>query len=184
MKYAASLITIGRIFGSFLLLFIKPFSVLFFIIYTLCGISDILDGYVARRTKTESKFGELLDSIADLIMTAVILVIFIPLLDLKYWMLFWIISIALIRFISIIAGYIKFHAIAFIHTYANKITGITFFCFPFIYLMFDLTVTVFIICCLASFSAVEELAINLYSKNLNRNTASILNLLVKDKKGL
>ena len=65
--------------------------------------------------------------------------------DLKYWMLFWISAIALIRFISIIVGYIKFRTAAFIHTYANKITGIALFYFPFISYAFGLTVTVVIL---------------------------------------
>jgi len=36
IKYAASLITTGRIIGAFVLLLTTPLSVLFFIVYALC----------------------------------------------------------------------------------------------------------------------------------------------------
>jgi len=173
IKYTANLITIGRITGAVLLLFVKPLSVSFFAIYILCGISDILDGYIARKTKTSSKSGEILDSIADLIFIAVMLVIFIPLLAWRWWMLCWVGGIALVRFLSVGVGFAKYHAVSFLHTYANKITGIILFGFPLLYYATGLTVTVSVICCFASLSAFEELIITIRSKRLNRNVASI-----------
>jgi CDP-diacylglycerol--glycerol-3-phosphate 3-phosphatidyltransferase len=85
----ASFITIGRIIGAFALLLTKPLSVLFFVVYALCCVSDILDGYVARKTKSASKSGEVLDSIADFIFIAIIFVIFIPLLAWDRWAVYW-----------------------------------------------------------------------------------------------
>jgi len=90
IKYTANIITIGRMAMAFSLLLIKPLSILFFVIYALCGISDILDGYIARKTSTSSKPGEILDSIADLIFISITLIIFIPLLTWNPWMLYWV----------------------------------------------------------------------------------------------
>ena len=45
-----------------------------FIIFSLAGITDFFDGYLARKFKAESKFGEMLDPIADKLLTAVALV--------------------------------------------------------------------------------------------------------------
>jgi CDP-diacylglycerol--glycerol-3-phosphate 3-phosphatidyltransferase len=170
IKHAASLITAGRMAGAFVLLLIKPLSAPFFGVYFLCCASDILDGFIARKTNTTSKFGETLDSVADFILTAVILVIFIPLLEWEAWMLYWISIIALIRFISLGIGFAKYHTFAFLHTYANKATGIAGTCFPILYQVFGLTITVVLLCVIASFSALEELTISCKSKKLDRNT--------------
>ena len=155
------------------MLLTKPLSVLFFAIYSLCCVSDILDGYVARKTKTTSKNGEILDSIADFILIAIVLVIFIPLLAWERWMLYWIGIIALIRFLSLGIGFVKYRAVSFLHTYANKITGIALVFFPIMFWAFGITVTVFILCGVASLSALEELIITICSKKLNRNTKGI-----------
>ena len=173
IKYVASIITIGRIIGAFVLLLTKPLSALFFAVYTLCCVSDILDGYVARKTKSTSKSGEVLDSVADLIFIAIILVIFIPLLAWDNWAVYWLGMIALTRLLSLGIGFTKYCAVSFLHTYANKITGIALVCFPVLYWIFGMTVTVITLCGVASLSALEELTIIMHSKKLNRNIKSI-----------
>ena len=63
----ADFITIIRIICAVLMLIPKPLSAEFFILYALCGLSDILDGFIARKTKTTSKPGSILDSIGDIV---------------------------------------------------------------------------------------------------------------------
>ena len=138
--YVASIITILRLIGAFLLLLTAPLSISFLVLYALCCISDVLDGYIARKTKTTSKLGEILDSIADFILVVVMLVIFIPLFEWKQWMLYWISIVALIRFLSLVIGYIKYRKLSFLHTYANKVTGIVLAFFPIWYQLFGLGV--------------------------------------------
>lgn len=159
-----------RMIGSVILLYVAPLSALFYVVYAGCGVSDVLDGYIARRTKNTSHFGASLDSVADVIFIGAILCVFLPILQLSWWMICWIGGIAVIRFSSLFTGWVKYRALAFIHTYANKATGLMLFCFPFLYHLFGLTLTVSLLCGLASFSAIEELAINLNSKELSRNT--------------
>jgi len=151
----------------------KPLSVLFFIVYALCCVSDILDGYVARKTKTTSRSGEVLDSIADFIFAAIVLVIFIPLFAWDRWVVYWIGTIALTRFLSLGIGFVRYRTVSFLHTYANKFTGIVLVCFPILYWVFGMAVTVFVLCGVASLSALEELAIIIRSKKLNRNIKSV-----------
>ena len=59
---AANSITLLRIVGSIGLLFPAPMSPLFLGIYTLTGLTDVLDGWLARKTGTTSDFGARLDS--------------------------------------------------------------------------------------------------------------------------
>jgi CDP-diacylglycerol--glycerol-3-phosphate 3-phosphatidyltransferase len=132
-----------------------------------------LDGYVARKTNTASKLGETLDSVADFIFIAVMLFIFIPLLAFESWMIIWVAAVALIRFVSLGVGFAKYRKLAFLHTYANKTAGAACACFPFLYQIFGLTVTAFILCGIASLSAVEELAVSVASKELDRNVKGL-----------
>ena len=75
-----NLITALRIAGTAGLLFTVPLTPLFFVIYTLCGLSDVLDGWLARHTGAASDFGARLDSIADLLFYTVMLVKLMPVL--------------------------------------------------------------------------------------------------------
>jgi len=67
IKNIANMITLTRIIGTFSLLLFKPLSLIFQFLYVVCGLSDILDGYIARKTRTVSQTGMVLVSIADLV---------------------------------------------------------------------------------------------------------------------
>lgn len=169
IKHIPNVLTVTRMIGAVILWFVKPLSALFFVIYIVCGASDALDGYIARKTKSTSQLGASMDSVADAIFIVVLLIVFLPVLHLSWWIIGWIGGIALIRIGSLIIGFVKYHALAFIHTYANKATGLMLFCFPFMYSLFGLTITSSLLCGLASFSAIEELIINIKSKELSRD---------------
>ena len=47
--------------------FVQSSPAVFWTLYLLCGLSDVLDGAVARSTGTVSLLGEKLDTIADII---------------------------------------------------------------------------------------------------------------------
>lgn len=52
MKQIPNIITIFRMIGSVALLLPKQFSTGFLLLYLLCGLSDVLDGYIARKPET------------------------------------------------------------------------------------------------------------------------------------
>ena len=81
MKSVANFISAARILLTFTLILTKPLSAAFIIIYLFCGISDMLDGYIARKTGTTSKLGEKLDSLADFIMITVLIIILYPIVN-------------------------------------------------------------------------------------------------------
>ena len=68
--------TMLRIVGTVGLLLIRPLTLPFYLLYTFCGITDVLDGTIARATNSTSEFGARLDGIADLIFYAVMIVKF------------------------------------------------------------------------------------------------------------
>lgn len=171
MKRTANYLTILRICLSITLVFVKPLGIPFFMIYFACGISDVLDGFIARKTNTASKFGARLDSIADFIMVTVLIILLYPIVDLSSDIVFWIVVIAVIRIVSICIAYIKHKTLAMLHTYANKLTGLLLFTFPF---FINSQILLYIICIVATVSASEELLIQLSSKKLDMNRKSIL----------
>jgi len=176
IKNIPNFITGIRIFLSVTLLFIQPATALFIIIYIISWFSDMLDGYIARKTKTTSEFGATLDSVADFLLITVLLIILIPLINLPLRIIIWISCIAVIRFLSLFIGFNKYHTLAFLHTYANKVTGFALFSIPLLYNVIDIITIANIVCFFASFSAIEELIINIKSKELNRDVKCIFDI--------
>jgi len=173
IKNLPNVITALRIIFSPILLFINPLTPLFLVIYIICGLSDVLDGYLARTKKLTSHLGAKLDSIADAVFFVVLLIVFIPRVKIPFEIIIWILGIAFVRLISLAIGFYKYHTFAFLHTYANKVTGLILFCFPLLYFSVGIIMTAWFICICASISATEELLINLFSKKLSLDIKSI-----------
>ncbi len=55
--HIANIITGIRILGSILLAFVPVFSAVFYTVYLTCGLSDMADGMIARKTNNVSSFG-------------------------------------------------------------------------------------------------------------------------------
>ncbi len=101
----ANAITIFRMAASIVLLFCPVFSPAFYACYIMAGLSDMLDGFVARKTNTASRFGAKLDTIADYMFVAICLIKLLPVLSIPAWLYGWIGIIALIKVVSIIFGF-------------------------------------------------------------------------------
>ncbi|WP_298841855.1 CDP-alcohol phosphatidyltransferase family protein [Clostridium sp.] len=173
MKSIPNYISFSRIFFSLVLILVIPLSLAFFVIYIICGLSDIMDGFIARKTLTISTLGAKLDSIADMIMIGVLLFILYPIINPSTKIINWVISIAILRLTSMAIALKKYKTFASLHTYGNKITGIVLFIFPLMLPYIHTTILLYILCAVASISAIEELFIQLTSSQLNLNKQSI-----------
>ena len=105
MKNVANYISISRIIMSVLLLIPEAFTIAFYTIYIYCGISDMLDGFLARKSKNESKIGARLDSVSDIIFVIVAMIKILPLLNIVKGIIIWVVFIALIKIANVICGY-------------------------------------------------------------------------------
>ena len=152
----ANIITVIRIICSLGLLFCYPFSVFFYILYLIAGISDMLDGMVARSTNTSSEFGAKLDTLADSAFIIVCMLKMIPVLNLENWMFIWMIIIGIIKIINIISGYVMWHMFVTVHSMMNKITGFILFIFPFTIMFFDMNTNITVLLVIATFAAIHE----------------------------
>lgn len=163
VKCVPNVITSARIALSLALLPTKPFTAPFFALYMLCGITDIADGFLARKLHAQSAAGAVLDSVSDTVFVAVTLFLLIPAVNIPLWALLWTAGIALLRVISALIGGIRFRRSAFTHTLANKAAGLLLFCFPLLYELIGVDITAAVVCCAASVASAEELMINIFS---------------------
>ena len=155
-KHIANILTGCRILGSILLLFFPAFSAAFYFIYLFCGLSDMIDGTVARKTNSASRFGSQLDTAADLIFTAVSLFKLLPVIHFPAWLWIWSAVIAIIKIGSIIWGYISKKQFIALHTIMNKVTGLLLFLLPLTMPFAELQFTAIAVCSVATFSAIQE----------------------------
>ncbi|PYG89031.1 CDP-diacylglycerol--glycerol-3-phosphate 3-phosphatidyltransferase [Ruminiclostridium sufflavum DSM 19573] len=169
MKSLPNAISLSRILLSIFLFFTEPLSANFYIIYIICGLSDVTDGYIARKTGTLSRLGEKLDTLADMIMAVTLLIILYPVIKPESEMMYWIIVIAAVRVASILAAFVRYKELSGLHTYGNKITGIVLFIFPVLLSFINARVLIYSGCIIASISALEEFIIQMISKELKPN---------------
>lgn len=153
---AANIITIVRILCSLALLFCMPLSLPFYALYTAAGLSDIFDGWIARKTNTATEFGAKLDTLADIVFVAVVLIMLLPILELPLWMIGWIGVIALIKLVNIVIGFIRQKEFISVHSVMNKVTGGLLFVFPLTLTWIDLRYSAAVICAVATTAAVYE----------------------------
>ena len=156
MKAPANSITIIRILCSVALLFCPVFSPAFYALYLTAGVSDMVDGWVARRTHTASELGAKLDTMADIVFVIVCLVKLLPILDIPVWLYIWIGVIALIKIINIISGFVVQKRFVAVHSTMNKVTGLLLFILPLTITFIDLKYTASVVCFFATFAAIQE----------------------------
>ena len=155
-KSIANIITFCRIIGSFLLLLFPIFSVGFYIIYLFCGFSDMIDGTIARKTNSDSRFGSVLDTIADIVFIAVSFVKLLPSIYLPWWLWIWCGAITIIKIGNIIVGYVLKKQFVALHTRLNKVTGLLLFLLPLTISFVELKYIVTVVCSIATVSAIQE----------------------------
>ena len=152
----ANIITSIRILCGIALLFLPVFSPSYYTLYIVAGVSDMIDGTIARKTGTVSEFGSKLDTAADLILAAVCMIKLIPVLGIPSWLFIWIIIVALIKMINIISGYVMHKEFVAVHTVMNKVSGLFLFILPLTLTRIDLKYSGAFVSAAATFAAIQE----------------------------
>ena len=152
----ANIITGIRIVISAFLLFCPALSPTFYALYIAAGSSDMIDGAVARRTGTVSRFGSRLDTIADTVFVSVCLIKLLPVLPVPIWLYIWIAVIAFMKAANIAAGYIRQKEFISVHSIMNKATGGLLFVFPLTLAFIDLRYSAAAVCVAATAAAIQE----------------------------
>ena len=152
----ANTITFFRIAASIVLLFCPVFSPAFYAFYIAAGLSDMLDGFVARKTDSVSKLGARLDTMADFVFVVVCLIKLLPVLHIPAWLYAWIGIIALIKVVNIISGLAVQKKLVAVHSVMNKVTGVLLFLLPLTIPAVPLRDSAIVICAAATFAAIQE----------------------------
>ena len=155
-KYIANIITGSRIAFSLPLLFIPLSSAWFSILYLFCGLTDMIDGTIARKTGAVSKFGARLDTVSDFVFMLVCSIKILPLIHISVWVWVWIIIVTLIKIFNIAFVFVRKKKLISIHSVLNKITGFALFLLPLSLAFVETTYSVVTICVLASIAAIQE----------------------------
>ena len=178
VKNIPNMISIIRLGAAIALFFLPPLSLPYFIVYGVCGLSDVLDGFLARKLHAESKLGSILDSICDwvfyLAMAITIFPTLLRLVSIGNWIV--IIGVTVIHLLAYLVCAIKFRKLSALHTYANKLQSAIIFLYPFsfigeIYLLY--TLYVYIGGIFTAFSAIEINLIHLLAHRYDERNKSI-----------
>ena len=158
IKYLANIVTSCRILGSILLLFFPAFSAAFYIIYIACGLSDMIDGTIARATNSTSELGSKIDTAADFAFVTVSSIKILPTISIPGWLWIWVVVIAIIRVGNIIWGYISRRQFISLHTIMNKIAGLLLFLLPLTLFFVELKYSSIAVCSIATFASIQEMS--------------------------
>ena len=157
-------ITAARMAGTAALLLVRPLTPGFYILYTLTGLTDVLDGWIARRTGTASDFGARLDSAADLLFYTVVLCRLFPILDVRMPPEIWyaVGGVLLLRLLGYAVAAVRYRRFAALHTKLNKLTGLCVFSIAYLLDSPALVPVCCLICLLAAIAAGQELLLHLF----------------------
>ena len=155
-KQIANIITFCRILSSIGLLFCPVLSACFYGLYIFCGLTDMVDGTIARKTNAVSQFGARLDTAADLLFVIASFVKLVPVIRIPVWIWVWAAVIAAAKVVNLVWGFTQQKQIPALHTIANKATGLCLFLLPLTMSFVDLRYTAPVVCITATIAAIQE----------------------------
>jgi len=155
-KQIANIMTSFRIFGSIGLLFCPVFSARFYGLYLFCGLTDMVDGTIARKTGGVSEFGAKLDTVADFLFVIASFVKLVPVIRIPVWIWVWTAVIAVVKLVNLVWGFTRMKQMLSLHTIANKATGLYLFLLPLTMSFVDLRYTAPLVCTIATIAAIQE----------------------------
>lgn len=153
----ANIVTGLRILGSLWMLGYPTFSFPFYLLYLFCGLTDMIDGTIARKTNSSSPFGATLDSVADVVFTVAAFVKILPEIALPWWIIMWIFIIAIVKAATLAIIFLRRKNTQSYHSHLNKLTGFLLFLMPLIVSFIDPGIPSVLVCAIASLSAVQDL---------------------------
>ena len=177
MKHLPNILSLLRMVGAVALLLSDVSGVLFGVLYIVCGISDIADGwlarklkcvtrtgalldsladicFLARKLKCVTRTGALLDSLADICFVACLCPLLLPILELPQWLWLWAGVIVAIKVVNQLSALVMHGRCCFPHTLANKWAGfLLFITLPtIIWSIIPISIAAFV----ATFAAIQE----------------------------
>jgi len=154
MKHLPNILSSLRIVGAVALLLAGVSGTPFWVLYVVCGISDVADGWLARKLGCATKTGALLDSLADICFVICCALRLIPILVFPIWLLIWAGVIVVIKIINQVSALVMYGRCCFLHTLANKVTGVLLFLA--VPMTFWSIIPISLVAAVATFAAIQE----------------------------
>ena len=155
-KHLANGITVCRMLCSLWMLLCSVFSAPFSVAYLLCGLSDMADGFVARKTDSVTAFGARLDSAADLLFIICASAKLLPALEIPVWLWFGMGAVLAVRLADLAVSLARSGRWLPRHTVLNKVTGLLLFLLPLTVPFVPLQYSAAGVCAIALLAALEE----------------------------
>ncbi|MFT8357756.1 CDP-alcohol phosphatidyltransferase family protein [Bifidobacterium aquikefiri] len=182
MRWIPNTLTLLRCICTISLPFLDIESAAFLLAYIAAGMTDILDGFLARRWQAVTPVGATFDSVADMLFTLTFLYVFMTFLQWAVWLTLWIGALCVVKVLTLIVGWVRFRRFAFLHTTLNKLSGIMIFVAPLFILKTGVALIGIIPCTLASLASLEELIITCISGTFHPDIRSLMDLQVNHAK--
>ena len=174
MKYIPNIFSFSRILLTIPLLFLPPFELPFMTIYVLAGLTDMVDGPLARKFNITSQFGAVLDGFADVFLALVVLFKVLPVIEFSNWVGIWIVIVIGMKFLGVAIGYVRHKKVILLHTYLGKFFAFSLFAFPIFYSFMAADTVLTGLLVIATVTFIEDIYINLTSKEVNLDDKGIL----------
>ena len=159
IKSLPNILSASRGVAALAMLLFPAFSSGFWILYCWCGVSDMIDGPLARKLNAADELGSRIDSVADLVFLICAAILVLPELNLPVWVWTWIAAIGIAKLAGIAIVSSRQRKLGIQHSRTNKLTGILLFLLPFAIVWFGALIPAIIISTVATASLFEDFQI-------------------------
>ncbi|MBQ9553045.1 MAG: CDP-alcohol phosphatidyltransferase family protein [Clostridia bacterium] len=177
----ANIITASRVVCAIILFFFHDINGAFLAIYAYCGISDLIDGPIARKLNQTSNIGALLDTVGDVATYVALAKILLSKHIVPSWAVIWYVSAAVGILSGGLVALARFRRFFVVHSLCGKAMGFFAFLMPFAYYMNLLIPCFAAICITATISAIETVYITVTAADPEHAAISVIGL-HRDKK--
>lgn len=173
-KHLANIITCTRIICAIVLFFFRSVNGTFLVVYTFCGLTDLIDGPIARKMRSQSNIGAVLDTVGDVATYVALAKILLTEHLVPFWAMYWYISAAAGILCSGIIAVARFGRFFVMHSFCGKLMGGAAFLMPFALYSGMLTTCFVLICTTATISAIETAVITLKADDPEHTAISLI----------
>lgn len=162
-KHLANIISSSRIIGACALLCMTSFTPLFLVIYVICGMTDLIDGPIARKYNCTSALGAALDTIGDVLTYLSIVKVLVMQHLIPSWLLIWLFTLIALFFGVAFYALKKFGKFFLPHTYIGKGLGAMVFVLPVMMQVMDGRIWMALICSVITLHYFESFYVQIKS---------------------
>ncbi len=154
----------SRVIAAVILLFLNQFSNTFIYIYIFCGITDLLDGPIARKLNIESMVGTVLDTTGDFITYIAMAKIIVMQKIVPLWAYIWMLCALTSLLVGGYIAKVRFNKFYMVHSLFSKIFGVVLFFLPIGFRIMDINIYLLILCICTTIAGIESIFIQSQSK--------------------